>query len=161
LDHFSRLHERADQLFRQRGITFNVYSDKCGQEKIFPFDLLPRMILFEDWLKIQKGLTQRIQALNAFLEDIYGKQKILKDKIINPELVFSAKGYLPQLRGISPIGGVRVHISGIDLIRDDSYFTVLEDNLKVPSGVSYVLENRKISKEFFPDIFSLVPIQST
>lgn len=158
LERFMPLHEKAFQLFRQRGITFNVYKEQCGQEKIFPFDLLPRPIVYDQWLTIQKGLAQRILALNAFLQDIYGEQKILKDKVLDRELVLSAKGYLPKLQGITPPGGVYIHVSGIDLIRDGSSFAVLEDNLKVPSGVSYVLENRRITKQLFPEIFAQVPV---
>lgn len=157
-EQFKSLHEFAHGLFRQRGITFNVYSNQDGQEKIFPFDLIPRVICHQEWQKVERGLEQRIQALNAFLLDIYGEQKILKDGVLSKEIILSSKGYLPQLRGIVPPGGVYLNITGIDLIREHDSLTVLEDNLKVPSGVSYVLENRRISKQLFPSIFSEVPI---
>lgn len=156
---FALLHEKAHQLFKQRGITFNVYSNNCGQEKIFPFDLLPRVVDYDEWRVVQNGLIQRIQALNAFLRDIYGKQQILKDNHIPRALVLSSKGYMPKLQGIVPPGGMHLHIAGIDLVRDKHRFVVLEDNLKVPSGVSYVLENRRMTKQFFPDLFNRIPIQ--
>lgn len=160
-DHFKSLHEQAHGLFRQRGITFNVYSNQDGQEKIFPFDLIPRVICNAEWKIVERGLEQRIQALNAFLLDIYGKQQILKDGTIPKDIVLSSKGYLPQLKGIVPPGGIYLNIAGIDLIRENDSLTVLEDNLKVPSGVSYVLENRRISKQLFPGIFSEVPVLGT
>lgn len=156
---FASMHEKAHQLFTQRGVTFNVYSNNCGQEKIFPFDLLPRMIDYNEWRLVQRGLTQRIQALNAFLSDIYGEQKILNDNKVLRDLVLTSKGYIPKLRGIIPQGGMHLHIAGIDLIRDHEKFMVLEDNLKVPSGVSYVLENRRMTKQFFPEMFNRIPIQ--
>lgn len=156
---FASMHEKAHRLFKQRGITFNVYSNNCGQEKIFPFDLIPRMINKDEWIVAEKGLKQRIQALNTFLTDIYGKQQILNDQIIPRELVLSSKGYIPELRGIVPQGGMHIHIAGIDLVRDRNRFVVLEDNLKVPSGVSYVLENRRMTKQFFPGMFNRMQIQ--
>lgn len=159
LDKFTSMHNKAHQLFKQRGITFNVYSDNCGLEKIFPFDLLPRLIDYTEWCVVQRGLAQRIRALNAFLLDIYGKQQILKDNKIPRELVLSSKGYIPKLQGIIPPGGMYLHVAGIDLIRDQNRFVVLEDNLKVPSGVSYVLENRRMTKQFFPELFNRIPIQ--
>lgn len=160
-DQFASLHEKAHHLFKQRGVTFNVYSDNCGQEKIFPFDLLPRMIDYKEWLTIQRGLVQRIHALNAFLLDIYGKQQILSDKKIPREIVLTSKGYIPKLQGIVPPGKKHIHIAGIDLVRDEKGFVVLEDNLKVPSGVSYVLENRRMTKQFFPHLFSQIPVLGT
>ncbi|MGZ3633209.1 MAG: circularly permuted type 2 ATP-grasp protein [Parachlamydiaceae bacterium] len=157
-EHFSQYHTRAHELFKQRGVTFNVYSDQHGQEKIFPFDLIPRVIHHEEWKITQQGLTQRIQALNAFLNDIYGKQHILKEKVLPKEIVLSSKGYLKELQGLTPPKGTYIHIAGIDLIRENHTFYVLEDNLKVPSGISYVLENRRMSKQFFPNIFNQIPI---
>ena len=110
-DHFKLLHEQAHALFRQRGITFNVYSNQDGQEKIFPFDLIPRVICNDEWQKVEKGLEQRIQALNAFLLDIYGKQQILKDNALPKDIILSSSGYLPQLRGIIPPGGVYLDLN--------------------------------------------------
>lgn len=157
-EQFKSFHELAHGLFRQRGITFNVYSNQDGQEKIFPFDLIPRVVCNKEWQKVERGLEQRVQTLNAFLLDIYGDQKILKDGKLPKDIILSSSGYLPKLRGIIPPGGVYLNIAGIDLIRENDSLTVLEDNLKVPSGVSYVLENRRISKQLFPSIFSEVPV---
>ncbi|MEM7436063.1 MAG: circularly permuted type 2 ATP-grasp protein [Myxococcota bacterium] len=140
-------------LFRG-GVTFSVYSDSRGQEKIFPFDLIPRVIPHENWTSIQRGLTQRVAALNAFLGDIYGEQRVLKDGKIPKSLVMGTSGFLDAMVGIKPPKGVYVHIAGIDLIRGaNGEFLVLEDNLRTPSGVSYVLENRLVMKRVFPDVF--------
>ncbi len=142
------------------GITFNVYSDEGGIERIIPFDLIPRIIQEKEWLGLEKGLVQRIQALNLFLNDIYGPQKILKDNIIPSETVLSSKGFLKQCMGIRPAKGIYTHISGIDLIRDQNgKFTVLEDNLRCPSGVSYMLQNRELSKKGLSDLLSKNPIK--
>lgn len=159
-DLFSTMHQCAQELLRQRGVTFNVYADKRGTEKIFPFDLFPRLISSEEWSVVERGLQQRVQALNAFLLDIYGEQLILKDKRIPGDVILSSKGFIPQLMGITPPGNVYTHIAGIDLIRvGQGQFTVLEDNLKVPSGVSYVIENRNIMKQMFPNIFTQLNIR--
>lgn len=154
-----KLQQKAQELFELRGVTFNVYSDNKGQEKIFPFDLIPRIIENSEWNTIEHGLKQRLQALNLFLSDIYGKQRILKDGLLPKEIILSSKGYFPQLQGITPPGGIHIHVGGIDLIREHGHLMILEDNLKVPSGVSYVLENRQISKRLLPQIFSQIPIQ--
>jgi uncharacterized circularly permuted ATP-grasp superfamily protein len=131
-----------------------VYGDARGTEKIFPFCLLPRLISGADWYRLERGLQQRLRALGMFLDDVYGEQKILASGRVPAEMVLGAAGYRPSLRGISPPGGVRIHISGIDLIRDPGgTWRVLEDNLRTPSGVSYVVENRFISKRMFPRLF--------
>lgn len=144
----------AEYILRKNGITFTVYSDKGNIDKVFPFDLIPRIISAKSWKKIDKGLVQRVAALNAFLDDVYGEQKILKDKVIPKEYVLSSPGYLKVLGGIKPLGGTRIHVSGNDLIRQsDGEFVVLEDNVRVPSGVSYVLENRLTLKNALPRIF--------
>ena len=146
-----RLAEGA--LFRG-GVTFSVYSDSRGQEKIFPFDLIPRAISSTAWQTIQDGLVQRVAALNAFLGDLYGERRILREGRIPERLVFATSGYLEQVRGIKPPKGVYVHIAGIDLIRSATgEFLVLEDNLRTPSGISYVLENRLVMKRVFPNVF--------
>lgn len=151
----------ADNSFKTGGVTFTVYADNQGVEKIFPFDLIPRVIAKQEWEKLQAGLTQRIMALNAFLHDIYHEQRILKEKIIPQELVFSSSGYLKEVRGITPPGGVYIHVAGIDIIRDAAgNFLVLEDNLRTPSGVSYVLANRKISKQVLQSLLNQVHIQA-
>jgi len=149
-----RCQRAAERLLLQLGITFNVYGDSAGTERIFPFDLIPRILRAEEWTWIERGLKQRIRALNAFIDDIYHDQKILKDKIIPEEVIRSAIFYRPQCIGINPPRGVWCHITGTDLVRHgDGQIYVLEDNLRVPSGVSYVLENRDLMKRTFPQIF--------
>jgi uncharacterized circularly permuted ATP-grasp superfamily protein len=144
----------AERLLIQLGITFNVYGDSAGTERAFPFDLIPRIVRGDEWSWIERGLKQRIQALNTFINDIYHDQKILKDKIIPEEVIRSAVFYRPQCAGINPPGGVWCHITGTDLVRHgDGKIYVLEDNLRVPSGVSYVLENRDLMKRTFPQVF--------
>jgi uncharacterized circularly permuted ATP-grasp superfamily protein len=144
----------ADATFLKGGITFSVYSDSRGAERIFPFDLIPRVIAGNVWARVETGLKQRILALNAFLTDIYGEQRILAEKVLPADLVLGAKGYVPAMRGIQPPGGVYIHIAGIDLIQTpDGEFLVLEDNVRTPSGVSYVLENRIVMKKVFPSVF--------
>jgi len=141
----------AERALLNQGVTFSVFADQRGSEKIFPFCLLPRPIAADDWARLERGLQQRLLALSAFLDDVYGEQVILAGGHIPRELVLQAKHYLPMLRGVKPPGGVRIHISGIDLIRDPAgTFRVLEDNLRTPSGVSYVLENRLVSKRVLP-----------
>jgi len=149
-----RCQRAAEQLLLQMGITFNVYGDSAGTERIFPFDLIPRIVRAEEWEWIERGLKQRIHALNEFIHDIYHGQKILKDKIVPEEVIRSATFYRPQCMGLNPPGGVWCHITGTDLVRHgDGQVYVLEDNLRVPSGVSYVLENRDLMKRTFPQVF--------
>jgi uncharacterized circularly permuted ATP-grasp superfamily protein len=143
--------ERA--LFRM-GITFTVYSDNAGTEKIMPFDVVPRIVSAMMWKHIDAGLKQRIRALNRFLSDVYNEREIVKDGIVPAELVDSAPAYLKQCRGLKPFNDVWCHITGTDLVRDNSgTFYVLEDNLRCPSGVSYVLQNRHVMKRNFPQVF--------
>ncbi|MFT3697560.1 MAG: circularly permuted type 2 ATP-grasp protein [Kofleriaceae bacterium] len=153
-DDLARAQQLAEHALLQQGVTFSVYSDSRGTEKIFPFCLLPRLIAATDWSHLDKGLQQRLRALGMFLDDIYGDQEILTKNIIPAEMVLASAGYRPMLRGIKPPGGVRIHISGVDLIRDpNGTWRVLEDNLRTPSGVSYVVENRLLSKRMFPRVF--------
>ncbi|MCC6132909.1 MAG: circularly permuted type 2 ATP-grasp protein [Acidobacteria bacterium] len=160
VDEFQRCQALAERALLNQGVTFSVYSDNRGTEKIFPFDLVPRIISSRDWKHLDEGLRQRMRALEMFLSDIYDGQRILQEKRIPQELVLGAKHYLPMLRGIRPAGGVRVHIGGIDLIRDPGgVFRVLEDNLRTPSGVSYVIENRLVTKKVFPQAFDRARIQ--
>jgi uncharacterized circularly permuted ATP-grasp superfamily protein len=152
-DELARAQHLAEAELLQQGVTFSVYGDARGTEKIFPFCLLPRVIAASDWAQLEKGLQQRLRALSAFLDDIYGEQKILAAGIVPADMVLGAAGYRPMLRGIKPPGGVRIHISGVDLIRGaNGGWMVLEDNLRTPSGVSYVVENRLLSKQLFPKI---------
>src|ERR1035438_4525452 len=149
-----RCQRAAERLLLQLGITFNVYGDSSGTERIFPFDLIPRIVRADEWEWIERGLKQRIHALNAFINDIYHDQKILKDKIIPEEVIRSATSFRTECMGINPPGGVWCHITGTDLVRHgDGQIYVLEDNLRVPSGVSYVLENRDLMKRTFPRLF--------
>jgi uncharacterized circularly permuted ATP-grasp superfamily protein len=142
------------------GMTFNVYGDNQGIERILHLDIIPRIISKQDWDYIEKGLKQRIQALNMFIDDIYHEQKIIKDKIIPEELVFSSSTYRQECIGLNPPQNIWCHISGTDLIRGaDGAFYVLEDNLRCPSGVSYMLENREILKRTFPEIFEKLHVR--
>ena len=158
-----------DQLEQQRltaeialfklGVTFNVYSDTRGVEKIFPFDIIPRIIPSTEWDSLEKGLKQRIRALNLFLNDIYGAQAIIKDGKIPAEVIHTASGFLKPCIGIKPPAQIWCHITGTDLVRDkDGRWYVLEDNLRSPSGVSYVLENRRVMKSTFPEIFQTMAV---
>lgn len=144
----------AEHALRNMGITFNVYGHADGREKVWPFDVLPRIVDGDEWRQVEAGLKQRIRALNLFLDDIYNEQDILHDKILPEELLTSAGTLRPQMRGVSPAKKVWCHISGVDLVRDaDGTIYVLEDNLRCPSGVSYVLENREVMKRTFPQVF--------
>jgi uncharacterized circularly permuted ATP-grasp superfamily protein len=144
----------AELLFQGLGVTFAVYADGQGSERIFPFDPIPRTISATDWSVVERGLIQRITALNSFLTDLYGPQRILEARRIPRAVVEGSRGYLRALRGVRPPAGVYIHVAGIDLIRGpDGALTVLEDNLRTPSGVSYVLENRQVMKKAFPQIF--------
>lgn len=145
----------AERSLMAMGITFNVYSEDQGTERIMPVDVIPRIVEKNEWAKLEKGLTQRITALNLFLDDIYNDQKILKDGIIPRETIESSKCFLEPCMGQKPPKGIWIHITGTDLIKgDDGDFMVLEDNLRCPSGVSYMLENRELIKRTFPEIFN-------
>ncbi len=147
---------RAAELFMNQGITFTVYNDYAGIERIFPFDIIPRIISGKEWEHIEKGIQQRLKALNLFLKDIYSTQNIIKDKVIPAELIASCPHYTREAYGIKVPYDIYTHISGIDLIRDeDGKFYILEDNLRTPSGVSYMLENREMTKRIFPEMLTL------
>src|SRR5450755_2504286 len=153
--HLLRYKHAAERLLLQMGITFNVYGDTAGTERIFPFDLIPRIITAVEWDQIERGLKQRVHALNCFIDDIYHDQKILKNGVIPGEVVLSATSYRKQCHGLNPPWGVWCHVTGTDLVRaGDGEYYVLEDNLRVPSGVSYVLENREVLKRIFPGVFA-------
>ncbi len=144
----------AHASFLEGGITFSVYSDARGGERVFPFDPLPRVIDPNEWRQMDRGLKQRVEALNTFLGDIYGKQKILKDKKIPAAIVLGSPVYRREVQGIRPRNGNYIYVAGIDLVRDQQgTYRVLEDNVRVPSGVSYVLENRIVMKKTFPRLF--------
>ncbi len=149
-----RQQKAAESEFLQMGITFTVYGNKDGTEKIFPFDIIPRIVPNPEWRVIEKGLIQRIQALNLFIDDVYHGQKILRDKAVPRDVVLSSFGYRTQCVGLNPSRKVWIHITGTDLVRDkDGHYYVLEDNLRCPSGVSYVLENRNVLKRTLPQVF--------
>ncbi len=144
----------AEALLLKMGITFNVYGREEGTEKIFPFDIIPRIVPAADWQQIESGLKQRIFALNEFLQDIYNDKRILKDKVVPEDLVLSSRTYRKECEGFTPPRRIWCHVTGTDLVRDkDGRFYVLEDNLRCPSGVSYVLENRQVLKRTFPQVF--------
>src|SRR5450631_646841 len=146
--------QAADLSFLHQGITFTVYGNDEGTERVFPNDLLPRIIPHQEWRKIESGLTQRIAALNLFLEDIYHNGRILADGVVPRELVYSCRHFRREMRGLTVPRGIYVSICGTDLVRlPDGSFAVLEDNLRVPSGVSYMLANRKVLKRVFPTMF--------
>ena len=152
---FLRRHQAAERALMAMGITFNVYSENEGTERIMPIDIIPRIIDSDEWDRTEKGLVQRITALNMFLDDIYHDQKILKDGIVPRELIESSKDFLKPCIGLRPPKGIWIHITGTDLIKgDDGQFMVLEDNLRCPSGVSYMLENRELLKQTFPEVIS-------
>jgi len=139
----------------QLGITFNVYGEQAGVEKIFPFDIVPRIVSATEWTRLEKGLKQRIHALNLFINDLYHGQKILKDGVVPRELILSAKSFRQQCVGWNPPRGIWCHLTGTDLVRHrDGQIYVLEDNLRCPSGVSYVLQNRQVMKSLFPRVFA-------
>lgn len=145
----------ASELFMNQGITFTVYSDNAGIERIFPFDIIPRIVTALEWQHVSLGIKQRLKALNLFLNDIYHQQNILKDKIIPADLIATCPHYTREVFGINVPHQIYIHISGIDLIRgEDKAFYVLEDNLRTPSGVSYMLENREVTKRIFPNLFT-------
>jgi uncharacterized circularly permuted ATP-grasp superfamily protein len=145
----------ADALFHRVGITFAVYGQEEGAERLIPFDIVPRVLPLEEWIRLEGGLKQRVRALNAFIHDIYHDQQILKAGIIPAEQVLCNSQYRPEMQGVDVPGGIYAHIAGIDIVRDDAgEFRVLEDNLRVPSGVSYMLENRKMMMRLFPELFS-------
>jgi uncharacterized circularly permuted ATP-grasp superfamily protein len=144
----------ADATFLHQGITFNVYGDEAGVERIFPFDLVPRIIPANEWSDIERGLLQRVEALNRFLGDLYGEQRMIRDGRIPAELVFSASGFRREMVGLRPPRGAYVHVVGSDLVRGaDGRYLVLEDNLRSPSGVSYMLENRLVMKQTLAGLF--------
>ncbi|GAC1656890.1 MAG: circularly permuted type 2 ATP-grasp protein [Candidatus Dormibacteraceae bacterium] len=155
-----RRHDLAMKTFRNHGITFAVYPDEQGIEKVFPFDVIPRVISARTWKRLEAGLQQRVRALNHFLEDVYGPKLILRQGVVPAEAVLSSPLYLREVDGLPAPKGIRCHIAGIDLVRDHrGDFMVLEDNLRTPSGVSYVLANRDVMKRVLPELFANHPVR--
>ncbi len=154
MDELQRRKQAADLSFLTQGITFTVYGGEEGTERIFPYDLLPRIVTAAEWATIERGLTQRITALNEFLRDVYSEAKILADKVLPSELVYSCMQFRRQMRGLTVPRNVYIAVIGSDLLRlRTGEFVVLEDNLRVPSGVSYMLTNRRVMKRTFPPLF--------
>jgi uncharacterized circularly permuted ATP-grasp superfamily protein len=150
----------AEELFRLTGITFNVYGRSQAEERLIPFDIIPRIISGAEWAKLSRGIEQRVSAINAFLHDIYHTQEILKAGRIPKEMISENEAFLPQMMGVDAPGGVYTHIVGIDLVRTGpGDFFVLEDNARTPSGVSYMLENRETMLQMFPELFSKNRVQ--
>lgn len=159
-EEFDQRRSAVDAAFLRQGITFTVYSDEQGTERIFPFDLVPRIIPSAEWSKIEAGLTQRLLALNLFLKDIYSDQRIIKEKIVPQEDIVSAKHFRPEMMGFKVPRDIYIHICGSDLVRDrEGTYFVLEDNGRCPSGVSYLLENRVAMKRAFPNLFGSIGVR--
>ncbi|MBE7375570.1 circularly permuted type 2 ATP-grasp protein [Pseudomonas lopnurensis] len=154
-DVLAQRRREADLLFHRAGITFTLYGDEQGTERLIPFDTIPRSIPMSEWRTVERGCIQRVQALNLFLADLYHEQRILKAGVIPPEQVLANEGYQPAMQGLNLHRDTYAHIAGVDLVRDgDGTYYVLEDNLRTPSGVSYMLEDRKMMMRLFPELFA-------
>jgi uncharacterized circularly permuted ATP-grasp superfamily protein len=152
--------QEAETFFRNTGITFNVYGEDAGEERLLPFDMIPRIITAGEWRKLVRGIEQRVRALNAFLHDIYHRQEIIRAGRVPQSLIAKNAAFLPQMMGLIPPGGVYTHIVGIDLVRTGpEEFMVLEDNARTPSGVSYMLENRETMMAMFPELFTAMDVR--
>jgi uncharacterized circularly permuted ATP-grasp superfamily protein len=159
-EEFQRRQISAERALMAMGITFNVYSENEGTERIMPVDIIPRIVHAQEWEKMEKGLIQRITALNLFLADVYSDQKIIKDGIIPREVIYSSKNFLAPCMGIKPPKNIWIHITGTDLIRgNNGEYMILEDNLRCPSGVSYMMENRELLKQTFPEVVAKTQIR--
>ena len=159
--HLKRQSDKAEAFFRRTGITFNVYGDADAEERLIPFDILPRIIDAKEWRTLTKGIEQRVKALNAFLHDIYHRQEILRAGRVPTSLILENEAFLGQMVGVNPPGDIYTHIVGTDLVRTGpDEFYVLEDNARTPSGVSYMLENRETMLKMFPDLFSSVGVET-
>ncbi|MCY4208303.1 MAG: circularly permuted type 2 ATP-grasp protein [Roseovarius sp.] len=158
--HLRAKQREAEELFRLTGITFNVYGREEAEERLIPFDIIPRVISGNEWQKLCRGITQRVLAINAFLHDIYHRQEILRASRIPHEMISRNEAFLPQMMGVDPPGRIYTHIVGVDLVRTGpGEFFVLEDNARTPSGVSYMLENRETMLQMFPELFSRNRVQ--
>ncbi|MCW1429617.1 circularly permuted type 2 ATP-grasp protein [Novosphingobium sp. JCM 18896] len=155
-----RQDSEAERFFRRTGITFNVYGDDAAEERLIPFDMIPRIITANEWRKLSRGIEQRVRALNAFLHDLYHRQEIVRSGRLPERLLRNNDAFLPQMAGFTPPGDVYTHVVGIDLVRTGpDEFMVLEDNARTPSGVSYMLENRETMMAMFPELFSRVAVR--
>lgn len=150
----------AEEVFRRTGITFNVYGDPSAAERLIPFDVVPRILGATEWMKLTRGIEQRVRAINAFLHDMYHRREILRAGRIPEQLFHHNEALLPEMIGVSPAGGVYTHIVGVDIVRTgtDEFFA-LEDNVRTPSGVSYMLENRETMLQLFPELFADIPVR--
>src|SRR5690349_6665643 len=145
--------DEAELLFRRIGITFAVYGDKDGAERLIPFDIIPRILAASEWETLRKGLEQRVRAINAYIRDVYGKREVVRAGVVPEDLVFNNPAFRPEMAGQAVPHDVYVHIAGIDIVRTDpDSFFVLEDNARTPSGVSYMLENREVTMRLFPEV---------
>src|SRR3569833_1800150 len=155
-----RKHREAESSFRRTGITFNVYGDADGEERLIPFDMVPRIVTGAEWRRLSRGIEQRVRALNAFMHDMYHRLEIIRSGRLPQRLFANNEAWLPQMVGFTPPGGVYTHIVGIALVRTGpDQFMVLEDNARTPSGVSYMLENRETMMAMFPELFARVPVR--
>ena len=163
LERIARKRAEADLAFHRVGITFAVYGEEAGKERLIPFDIIPRIIPGTEWRVLEAGLRQRVTALNMFLHDVYHDQKILKAGIVPAGQVLNNAQFRPVMQGVDVPGGIYAHIAGVDIVRAGAgEFYVLEDNLRVPSGVSYMLEDRKMMMRLFPELFAkhkVAPVQ--
>ena len=158
--HLRRKSEEAEAFFRRIGITFNVYGQQEADERLIPFDVVPRIISAREWARLEDGIAQRVRAINAFLHDIYHRQEILRAGRVPVDLIARNEAFLPQMIGVNPPGGVYTHIVGTDLVRTgENEFYVLEDNARTPSGVSYMLENRETMLQMFPELFTRLKVR--
>ena len=159
-DKLQEIRQSTERSQLNMGMTFNVYHDNQGTEKILPLDVIPRIMSGKEWTRVEEGLKQRIYALNLFIQDLYNEQKILKDKVIPKEIILSSSNFLEPCVGLTPPREIWCHITGTDIVRDkDGRFFVLEDNLRCPSGVSYLLESREIIKRAFPTLFNKIGVR--
>ena len=152
--------DEAERFFRRTGITFNVYGANDGEERLIPFDVIPRIVTAAEWRKLERGIAQRVRALNAFIHDIYHRQEIVRAGRLPEQMISQNEAFLPQMVGFEPPGGIYTHIVGVDLVRTGpDEFLVLEDNARTPSGVSYMLENRETMMAMFPELFTRIPVR--
>src|SRR5664279_3009818 len=157
---FASKREEADLIFRRVGITFNVYGDQAGTERLIPFDIIPRVLSADEWTRLASGLVQRVKALNLFLHDIYHGREVIRAGVVPEVHLLRNPLFRPEMIGVDVPGNVYVHIAGIDVVRvEEGTFYVLEDNLRTPSGVSYMLQNRAVMMRLFPQVFGRARVE--